>query len=122
MDDVDGMTVRAEGAGMHTFSCSFGARNGKTKSPACPTAHILVTICQQTADTNLIKELPHNCIAHQDYTLRGKINVEEFEDRLVFLNEGAFIPVYCYISVDHAAPIKRSTYQVIFMYFSIGTL
>lgn len=43
-------------------------------------------------DTNLIKELLHNCIAHQDYTLRGKINVEEFEDRLVFLNEGAFIP------------------------------
>lgn len=24
--------------------------------------------------------------------MRGKINVEEFEDRLVFMNEGAFIP------------------------------
>ncbi len=40
----------------------------------------------------LIKELLHNCIAHQDYTLRGKINVEEFEDHLVFMNEGHFIP------------------------------
>ena len=41
---------------------------------------------------DLIKELLHNCIAHQDYTLRGKINVMEFEDRLVFMNEGHFIP------------------------------
>ena len=41
---------------------------------------------------DLIKELLHNCIAHQDYTLRGKINVEEFEDYLVFMNEGHFIP------------------------------
>lgn len=43
-------------------------------------------------DPNLIKELINNCIAHSDYRLRGKINVEEFEDRLVFINEGAFIP------------------------------
>lgn len=43
-------------------------------------------------DAELIKELLHNCIAHQDYTLRGKINVEEFEDYLVFINEGGFIP------------------------------
>lgn len=41
---------------------------------------------------DLIKELLHNCIAHQDYTLRGKINVMEHEDRLVFMNEGHFIP------------------------------
>ena len=43
-------------------------------------------------DADLIKELLHNCIAHQDYTLRGKINVGEFEDYLVFMNEGHFIP------------------------------
>lgn len=43
-------------------------------------------------NADLVKELLHNCIAHQDYTLRGKINVEEFEDRLVFMNEGHFIP------------------------------
>ena len=41
---------------------------------------------------DLIKELLHNCIAHQDYALRGKINVEEYEDYLVFMNEGHFIP------------------------------
>lgn len=43
-------------------------------------------------DPNLIKELLNNCLAHSDYRLRGRINVEEFEDRLVFINEGSFIP------------------------------
>ena len=33
-----------------------------------------------------------NCIAHSDYRRHGKINVEEFEDHLVFINERAFIP------------------------------
>lgn len=43
-------------------------------------------------DTEVIRELLHNCIAHQDYRLSGKINVLEYEDRLVFKNEGGFIP------------------------------
>lgn len=43
-------------------------------------------------NSNLVKEIINNCIAHSDYRLRGKINVEEYEDRLVFINEGAFIP------------------------------
>ncbi len=41
----------------------------------------------------IIREALNNCIAHQDYTMGGKINVVEFEDRkLVFANKGAFIP------------------------------
>lgn len=43
-------------------------------------------------EPELIKEIINNCIAHQDYRMRGKINVEEFEDKLVFINEEAFIP------------------------------
>lgn len=44
-------------------------------------------------DPYIIREALNNCIAHQDYTLGGKINVVEFEDRkLVFSNKGAFIP------------------------------
>ena len=43
-------------------------------------------------DPGMIKEIINNCIAHSDYRLRGKINIEEFEDRLVFINEGCFIP------------------------------
>lgn len=43
-------------------------------------------------DPEIIKELLNNCIAHQDYSMQGRINIEEFEDHLVFLNEGSFIP------------------------------
>ncbi|RZK44280.1 MAG: transcriptional regulator [Hymenobacter sp.] len=41
----------------------------------------------------VIREALHNCIAHQDYTLNGRINVVEREDgQLIFTNMGAFIP------------------------------
>lgn len=40
----------------------------------------------------VVKEIINNCIAHSDYRLKGKINVEEYENRLVFINEGSFIP------------------------------
>ena len=43
-------------------------------------------------DPDIIHELLHNCIAHQDYAMQGRVNVEEFEDHLVFINEGSFIP------------------------------
>ena len=41
----------------------------------------------------IIREAIHNCIAHQDYKLGGKINVVEREDGiLTFINSGSFIP------------------------------
>lgn len=43
-------------------------------------------------DPEVIRELLHNAIAHQDYRNSGKINVLEYEDRLVFKNKGSFIP------------------------------
>lgn len=44
-------------------------------------------------DPFIIREALNNCIAHQDYTLAGKINVVEREDDcLIFTNEGQFIP------------------------------
>jgi ATP-dependent DNA helicase RecG len=40
-----------------------------------------------------IKEALSNCIAHQDYTLAGRINVVEIEDsQLIFTNPGEFLP------------------------------
>ncbi len=39
-----------------------------------------------------IREALNNCIAHQDYTKHGRINVVEMEDRLMFTNLGSFIP------------------------------
>lgn len=43
-------------------------------------------------DAWVMRELLHNCIAHQDYRLNGRINVVEQEDSLVFTNLGHFIP------------------------------
>lgn len=44
-------------------------------------------------DPFIIRESLNNCIAHQDYTLGGKINIVEYENSmLVFSNAGDFIP------------------------------
>lgn len=44
-------------------------------------------------DPYIIREALNNCIAHQDYTLGGKINLVEHEDsKLTFANSGIFIP------------------------------
>jgi len=39
-----------------------------------------------------IREALNNCIAHQDYTLAGRINVIEHEESLTFTNLGSFVP------------------------------
>lgn len=39
-----------------------------------------------------IREALNNCIAHQDYTKHGRINVVELDDQLIFTNLGSFIP------------------------------
>ncbi|WP_126245896.1 RNA-binding domain-containing protein [Chitinophaga rhizosphaerae] len=39
-----------------------------------------------------IREAINNCIAHQDYTIGGRINLVETDDQLIFTNVGGFIP------------------------------
>ncbi|HEX5391673.1 MAG TPA: RNA-binding domain-containing protein [Rhodocyclaceae bacterium] len=39
-----------------------------------------------------IREALNNCIAHQDYTLAGRINVVERDESLTFTNLGSFVP------------------------------
>jgi ATP-dependent DNA helicase RecG len=39
-----------------------------------------------------IREALNNCIAHQDYTLAGRINVVEHDESLTFTNLGSFVP------------------------------
>jgi ATP-dependent DNA helicase RecG len=39
-----------------------------------------------------LRETLHNCIAHQDYTLAGRIIVVESPGTLPFENLGSFIP------------------------------
>ncbi len=62
-------------------------------------------------DPYIIREALNNCIAHQDYTLGGKINVIENEDSLlVFSNMGSFIPqtIENVITADAPEPQYRN--------------
>jgi ATP-dependent DNA helicase RecG len=43
-------------------------------------------------DPWVIRETLHNCIAHQDYSKGGKINVIETPNSLLFTNVGEFVP------------------------------
>jgi len=43
-------------------------------------------------DPWVIRETLHNCIAHQDYPVGGRINVVENSESLLFTNLGTFIP------------------------------
>ena len=43
-------------------------------------------------DPWVLRETLHNCIAHQDYSCQGRINVVEQPDSLLFTNLGKFIP------------------------------
>lgn len=58
----------------------------------------------QRYDSWVIREALHNCVAHQDYRLGGKINVVEHPDRLVFTNLGQFIPPSVEWMLEHQSP------------------
>ncbi len=59
-------------------------------------------------DPYIIRESLNNCIAHQDYTLNGKINVVEREDGLlIFSNSGTFIPESVEQVIQADAPESR---------------
>jgi ATP-dependent DNA helicase RecG len=55
-------------------------------------------------DPWIIYEALHNCIAHQDYEIGGRINVVEFPDKLVFSNVGSFIPENVENVIERDAP------------------
>lgn len=46
----------------------------------------------QQYDTWMFRELLNNGIAHQDYTIGGRIYVNEFEDKIKITNPGSFLP------------------------------
>lgn len=55
-----------------------------------------------------IREALNNCIAHQDYTMGGKINLVEREDGvLIFSNSGDFIPKSIEKVIEADAPETR---------------
>ena len=60
-----------------------------------------------TYDHYVIREALHNCIAHQDYILNGKINVVEKPDELLFANVGSFLPGSVEAVVKRDAPSEQ---------------
>ena len=52
----------------------------------------------------VIREALHNCIAHQDYELRGRVNVVEKPEELIFTNMGSFIPKSVEAVIEQDAP------------------
>jgi len=67
------------------------------------------TITQQY-EKDLLKELVHNCIAHQSYTSGGRIYFDEFEDMVIITNPGSFIPgdVRKVLKPGYNAPFTRN--------------
>lgn len=58
-------------------------------------------------DTWVLREALHNCIAHQDYSLRGKIVVVEKSDELIFSNSGSFLPGSIENVIEDDAPPRQ---------------
>jgi len=63
-------------------------------------------------DQWVIREALHNCIAHQDYELRGTITIIERPDELTFGNVGAFIPgeVETVLQTDYVPNFYRNNF------------
>lgn len=55
----------------------------------------------------VIREVLNNCIAHQDYELRGRITVVENPDDLIFTNVGSFLPESVEKVIEQDAPPER---------------
>jgi ATP-dependent DNA helicase RecG len=60
-------------------------------------------------DDWVLREALHNCIAHQDYTQGGQINLVEEDDSLLFTNLGSFLPGTVENVIERDAP--EETYR-----------
>lgn len=57
-------------------------------------------------DPWVLREALHNCIAHQDYSLNGRINLVEMPDRLILTNVGSFLPGNVENVIQRDAPME----------------
>ncbi len=57
-------------------------------------------------DPWVIREALHNCIAHQDYGLRGRIQVVETPNALLLTNVGSFLPGKVETVIRQDAPLE----------------
>lgn len=58
-------------------------------------------------DNWVLREALHNCIAHQDYAMGGKVNVIEKPEELIFSNLGDFIPHSIESVIEADVPPER---------------
>lgn len=63
-------------------------------------------------DNFTLRELINNCIVHQDYRINGAINIIEYNDKLIFSNQGSFIPknIESVLKNDFSAPYYRNPF------------
>lgn len=61
-------------------------------------------------DPWVLRELLNNCIVHSDYSIGGRIYVNEFEDKLILANPGTFIPenVEVILRPSYTSPFYRN--------------
>ncbi|MDI6762921.1 MAG: putative DNA binding domain-containing protein [Thermodesulfobacteriota bacterium] len=57
-------------------------------------------------DPWVLREALHNCIAHQDYSLSGRINLVEMPDQLILTNVGSFLPGNVENVIKRDAPME----------------
>jgi len=57
-------------------------------------------------DPWVIREALHNCIAHQDYGLRGRVQVVETPHALLLTNVGGFLPGRVEAVIEQDAPLE----------------
>lgn len=57
-------------------------------------------------DPWVIREALHNCIVHQDYTMRGRINVVETPATILLTNVGSFLPGDVETVIRQDAPLE----------------
>lgn len=63
-------------------------------------------------DPWVIREALHNCLAHQDYGLHGRVVIVEYPDRVILTNVGDFLPgdVHTVIRQDAPQTIYRNPF------------
>ena len=75
-----------------------------------PNQMTLFPIETQQYDTNLLRELLNNCVVHQDYTIGGRVYLDEYDDALMVTNPGTFLPgdVRVVLKPGYTAPYYRN--------------
>ncbi len=75
-----------------------------------PNQMTLFPIETRQYDASLLRELLNNCIAHQEYTIGGRIYLDEYDDTVVITNPGSFLPgdIRAVLKPGYTAPYYRN--------------